>query len=368
MSLLNLTPTTVPMSIRLISSLAGMLFSLSCLAHPGGTDANGGHINRETNVYHCHSEKCVLPNLANQSAENIEAVSFNIQFLGNFKTRNNRALTELLAPYDLVLVQELVAPPYAGTFPDGTAYKPDKEAQVFFDMMQALGFVYYLSEEDTGTGDKIHLNSSATEWWVVFFKPDRISIAADLPSGFLSADRSNHEDYERVPYAFGLRTVMSGNDFVLISVHLQPGGSGKNTNRRQTELTAIAEWINEHDDTEKDFFIVGDMNFEDCAEIAEITPADLIALNSGSDCINTNTHPDGKPYDNVLFTAAGSKELQDNEGLEIIDLIGAMEKPWQAEFAQPFSAEDPEHRKNFRTRFSDHHPITFRLRVAEDDD
>ena len=370
MTLLNLTPTTVPMPIRLIlSSLAGLLLSLSCLAHPGGTDANGGHVNRDTNIYHCHSEECVLPDVANPVIEEeIKAVSFNIQFLGNFKKRNNRALTSLLAPYDLVLVQELVAPPYAGTFPDGTAFKPDKEAQVFFDMMQENGFEYHLSEEDTGTGVNNHLNSSATEWWVVFFKPDRITIAADLPGGYLAADRSNHQDYERVPYAFGLRTVMGGNDFVLISVHLQPGGSGKDTARRQSELAAIAEWINQSDDTEKDFFIVGDMNFEDCEEIAEIAPADLVALNAGPDCINTNTHPDGKPYDNVLFTAAGGEELQDDEGLEIIDLISAMEQPWQAEFGQPFSAAERKQRDDFRTRFSDHHPITFRLRVAEDDD
>lgn len=356
------------MLIRSILCLAALLFSQASLAHPGGIDTNGGHVNRKTNVYHCHKAHCVLPSAAHTPEKDLAVVSFNIQFLGHFKNRNNRALVDMLAPYDVVLVQELVAPPYAGAFPDGTPYRPDKEAQVFFDFMVAYGFDYYLSEEDTGTGDKNHVNSSATEWWVVFFKPGRIDFAADLPSGFLTADRSNHEDYERVPYAFGLRTVTGGNDVVLISVHLQPGDSDRDTIRRKTELASIAEWIDDNDNAEQDFFIVGDMNFEDCAEIDEITPTGLSALNSGSDCINTNVNSNGKPYDNVLFTAAGGEELQANEGLEVINLIRAMTQPWESEFSQPYSPDSAAHRNNFRTRFSDHHPIVFRLRVAEDDD
>ena len=42
------------MLIRSIICLGGMLFPLVCLAHPGGTDANGGHVDRRTGtVYHC---------------------------------------------------------------------------------------------------------------------------------------------------------------------------------------------------------------------------------------------------------------------------------------------------------------------------
>src|SRR5687767_11557374 len=59
----------------------------------------------------------------------VSVVSFNIQFLGNFKSRRNAELARLLAPHDLVFVQELVAPPYPGRFPDGSPFKPDKEAQ-----------------------------------------------------------------------------------------------------------------------------------------------------------------------------------------------------------------------------------------------
>ena len=72
--------------------------------------------------------------------------------------------------------------------------------------MQAQGYAYLLSEEDTGTKDRIHLINSATEWWVSFYRPEQVQPAPDLPVGFLAEDRSDHPDYERVPYAFGFRT------------------------------------------------------------------------------------------------------------------------------------------------------------------
>ena len=33
----------------------------SASAHPGGRDSNGGHVNRRTGEYHCHTDTCVLP-------------------------------------------------------------------------------------------------------------------------------------------------------------------------------------------------------------------------------------------------------------------------------------------------------------------
>ena len=41
----------------------------------------------------------------------IRVVSFNIKFLGHYRARANAQLADMLAGYDLVLVQELVAPP-----------------------------------------------------------------------------------------------------------------------------------------------------------------------------------------------------------------------------------------------------------------
>jgi hypothetical protein len=100
-------------------------------------------------------------------AQSLSICSFNIQFLGNSKVRDNVGLAEILKDYDLVVVQELLAPPYAGTFPNGEAFKPKPETRDFFDAMTNRGFTNVFSEEDTGPGTKNHLNSSATEWWGV---------------------------------------------------------------------------------------------------------------------------------------------------------------------------------------------------------
>src|ERR1044071_9304719 len=99
------------------------------------------------------------------TADTIRVCSFNIQFLGSSKKRDNAALATILKDYDIVVVQELIAPPFDGLFPDGTKYKPDREAAAFFQEMTKVGFTYAMSGEDTGSGPKNHINSSATEWW-----------------------------------------------------------------------------------------------------------------------------------------------------------------------------------------------------------
>ncbi len=149
----------------------------------------------------------------------LKLASFNIQFLGSSARRHNEGLAGLVGDQDIVLVQELVAPPFAGSFPpnpDGTVepFKPDPQAAAFFEAMRSRGFSWVMSEEDTGTGDRIHLNSTATEWWVAFYKPQAAAPATDLPGGFLASDRSNHPDYERVPFAFPFRNCSGTLDLV----------------------------------------------------------------------------------------------------------------------------------------------------------
>lgn len=129
-------------------------------------------------------------------------------WLGHFKKhgRENEALANILKPFDIVVVQELVAPPEDGNYPDGDTYCADPEAVAFFEAMKESGFTYKISEEDTGTNDEIHLSTPSTEWWVAFYDPNSVKCVSDIPSGFLADDRSNHPDYERVPYAFAFRT------------------------------------------------------------------------------------------------------------------------------------------------------------------
>ena len=55
----------------------------------------------------------------------LRIASFNIQFLGNSTERDNAALASILDPFDIVVIQEVVSPPYPGDFPDGEPFKPD---------------------------------------------------------------------------------------------------------------------------------------------------------------------------------------------------------------------------------------------------
>lgn len=346
-----------------------LFFAVPLQAHPGGQDSNGGHVNRATGEYHCHRSDCILPHIADASTGHLDIVSFNIQFLGNPKSRDEAALAALVSPYDIVVVQELVAPPFEGTFPDGTAYRPDPEAARFFEAMAASGFDYVLSEEDTGTNDNIHLNSTATEWWVTFYKPDVVEPATDLPQGYLAADRSNHPDYERVPYATAFRTLEGGNDFVLVSVHLKPGDGTADTSRREHELKTVASWVEAHDAVEKDFFILGDMNFKNCAEISAIIPMGYQALNTGTSCLMTNTNVNGpRPYDNVLLPASSANGLDGGGQFSVINLIEGMRVPWFEDFNAPYPGDVPYNHNAFRRRYSDHHPVTFKVLMGNDDD
>ncbi len=296
--------------------------------------------------------------------EPISVCSFNIQFLGNSRSRDDEALADVVAPYDIVVVQELVSPPYAGTFPDGKPLKPDSESAEFFDAMRDHGFQYVISEEDTGSGDRIHRNGSSTEWWVSFYKPNRVAPANDLPHGFLASDRSNHDYFERVPYAFGFRTLEAKLDFVLISVHLQPGDGPRNRARRAQELGAITAWINSHNQDERDFIILGDMNIENAKELAAVTPPGFISLND--ECRPTNTNVNSpKPYDHVMVNTTWTSEVDQTYDMQVINLLEELRDDWQS--SEPYPGA-PYNHNAFRAVYSDHHPVVFQLTVPPADD
>ncbi|QDU59865.1 Endonuclease/Exonuclease/phosphatase family protein [Planctomycetes bacterium Pan216] len=298
------------------------------------------------------------------AVDSITVCSFNIQFLGSSRSRDDAALVDVVDDYDVVVVQELVAPPYSGTFPDGSAYRPDKEAGHFFNAMRGAGFEYVLSSEDTGTGAKNHQNGSTTEWWVAFYKPTKVKPAADLPNGFLANDRTDHTDYERVPYAFGFRTIDGNSDFVLISVHLQPNNGPKARARRKQELTAIAQWIDANDAVERDFIILGDMNIENAKELASATPYGFVSLND--ECRPTNTNQNNpRPYDHVMINSAYSVEVDTKFDMQVIDLVKEVRPHWKK--STPFPG-DPYNHNEFRKYFSDHHPVVFRMNIPSFDD
>lgn len=292
------------------------------------------------------------------AGEPVRVCSFNIKWLGQTAAKENGVLAELVSASDVVVVQELVAPPTPGRYPNGQAYPADPEAAAFFRAMQQRQFTWWLSEENTGP-KKNHAAGTAAEWFVVFYRTNKVAPAPDLPHGFLSAQRVKHPDWDRVPYAFSFRTVDRSCDFVLISVHLHPtsGSRQRSQARRQQELAAIAGWIGRQPGLEKDYWIVGDMNIETLYEFRAIRPPSFVSLND--ECEPTTNGKVGKPYDHVLFQAYYSPEIDRGFGLRVLDI------------RQFLAARHPQlsvKPKEFAFRFSDHNPVVFQVQAARDDD
>jgi endonuclease/exonuclease/phosphatase family metal-dependent hydrolase len=287
--------------------------------------------------------------------------SFNIQFLGESKVRYNHELASILDSCDIAVIQELIAPPTDGNYPDGDSYFADPEAAGFFDEMETLGFDYSLSKEDTGPGEDNHKANKHTEWFVVFFK-DTVEVANDLPNRFIGRDLTGHKVYRRVPHAHSFRTVDGNLDFVILNVHLYPG-QGKKEERKK-ELKGIAKWVNRNDDIEKDFLIVGDMNLYTKTELDNATPSGWQSLNDEMDKTNTAASTHG-PYDHVMYRPAHTIEMDATFDQREMSLIEEMEPLWHGPGTYPGNPYD--HSK-FRKYFSDHVPISFRLNIPSQDD
>ena len=308
----------------------------------------------------------VIVGVSISAAETLTLCSFNIKWLGYSDERNCEALGLVLSNYDVIVVQEIVAPPYPGAFPDGAAYRPDAEVTAFFDeMTQVRGYDYLLSVEDTGMQVTNQQNSSRTEWFAIFYDPDKLEAAPGLPMQFIAADVTAHPVFDRVPYAFSLRDVETGYDFVLVSVHLHAGTAAADALDRQAELQGIADWIDAQPTDEEHYIVLGDMNFKDCDEVLASVPEGLRYLNPGYDdtchATNTSLHTE-RPYDNVLYTRGVAVDVI--FGLRVIDLVDGLAAVWNP-LGEPI--EDAYSDLDFVGQFSDHNPILFVITPASAD-
>lgn len=301
--------------------------------------------------------------------DTIDICSFNIQFLGHFKNRDNEFLSGLLNNFELILIQEMVAPPVNGMYPDGKKYKADVESKAFHDLMIANGFSYWMSEEDTGP-KKNHTASSASEWWIAYYKEDVLQAdSSERAYGFIDEKLTLNETFERVPYAFPFKALNGELNFTVISVHLAPGSSGTSKQKRSEELSGISKWINDRTEDNRDFLIAGDCNIENDAELQKILKEnewfdkqDLWSLNEN--CISTNTKcyesvSKGRPYDHVLYAEATVEDLIPGT-FDVIDLLRLCPEG-------SISSYSYDHDK-FRTKYSDHLPVTFKLLSDKDGD
>jgi histidinol phosphatase-like enzyme len=299
--------------------------------------------------------------------KSLHVCSFNIKWLGSSKSKENRKLVDLLVPFDLVIVQELVAPPYVGIYPSGQSYEGDAESAAFFDLMYDNGFRFFLSSEDTGK-NKNHSGSSQSEWFVVFYRDGVLRIDSSRCE-FISSPLVLNSTFDRVPYRFQFSTIDNTLDFSVINVHLA-SDEGAVTERKK-ELETIVTYATSQAFNEKDFLIVGDMNIQSKAEFATVLPLQWQSLND--ECRATNVasakNPDNqKPFDHVMyFSNYTSRDLDLVYDMQVVDLFNQYYPQWAAE--NPNAASISSWVNSFGSVFSDHYPVTFKMvyGVADDD-
>ncbi len=297
--------------------------------------------------------------------DTISICSFNIQFLGHFKARDNNTLSKILKPYDIVVIQEMVAPPVSGTFPsNGQKYKSDLESKAFADAMQKQGFSYWLSTEDTGP-TKNHVNSSASEWWITFYKDEIVVPDSSRYFGFLDTTLAGSLLYERVPFCLPFKSIDGKSTFSLISLHLKPGNGLADRTRRAGELKTLFDW-GAKQETNKDFIYLGDCNIYNEGEFIEFEKQAIYSLNKQCSSTNTKLYEDakkGKPYDHVFYTNSSEDEII-KESFKVVDLMEEIRTLYKGE-SFPYA---PYEHNLFRTIFSDHVPIYFNYILGMDKD
>lgn len=289
--------------------------------------------------------------------------SFNIQFLGHFKSRDNQGLAHVLSGFDIVVVQELVAPPVDGTYPNGDSFKADDESYAFVEEMRKVGFSYWLSEEDTGP-TKNHVNSSASEWFITFYKNSNVQPDSSRYVGFVDQTLVANDVYQRVPFVFPFKTT-NETTFSLVSVHLTPGESGAEKAKRAGELDAILSWPYTTSEENRDFFVLGDCNIYDNEEFKRFANDTIYSLNHA--CLNTvsKVYEDelkGKPYDHVFYYPSSNEDVLDNS-FEVIDLLGELKLIYPNDPA--FLNFDYQ---EFKQKYSDHLPVVFKVITGKDTD
>jgi len=311
---------------------------------------------------------CVLlaTSLGVAALESLTVCSFNINQLGHYPEKDGRALAHVLAGFDIVVVQGIVAPPYDGTFPDGDPYEPEGHVAEFFDDMTARwGYAYSLSEEDTGKRLLNHSNEPWTEWSVVFYDSSKLLLADGLPNEYIAEDVTANPLFDRVPHAFSLQHIDTGFDFVVISVNLHSGSDTADRVRRAGELQAISAWIDGQKTGETEYIILGSLNFADCTEALSCTPSACQFLNPtySGDCLSTDaTLNPASPFDGVLFTQR--VEVDFVFGLRVIDLVYGLAAVWNP-YGEPMDTAYEEH--GFTRTLSTHNPIVFRFQLASGD-
>ncbi len=329
-----------------VSKLALCLLIFSVLvhnlgyAHPGRTDANGGHYNRTTGEYHKHdkegtqaaesdTDQVVSQNTITSDAKHSELklAAWNIRIMSNNSRTDAelQAIARILADYDFIAIVELR---------DEVVLK--RTQKILMQMGKA--YQYQLSPA-VGRGVK--------EQYAFLYKEDLVSV---ISRGELYPDAADgKDDFSRDPYWATFRA--GAFDFSVIAVHVIWGDT---VGPRKAEVSALADvyrYVQEVNGAEEDVLLVGDFNrnpndAESYSQIMAIPS--MIRLFE----LPQKSHiRDSSLYDNIFFQKNHVKEYLNRSGIDRFD-------------ETDFGNDD----KAANLAVSDHRPVWAVFSITQDDD
>jgi endonuclease/exonuclease/phosphatase family metal-dependent hydrolase len=309
-------------------------------AHPGRTDANGGHYNRKTGEYHKHvkegaqstdtdTDLVVSQDTLTSDAEyaELKLAAWNIRIMSD-KSRTDaelQAIARILIDYDFIAIVELR---------DEMVLK--RTQKILMQMGKA--YQYQLSPA-VGRGVK--------ERYAFLYKEDLVSV---ISQGELYPDAADgKDDFSRDPY---WATFRAGEfDFSVITVHVIWGDT---VGPRKAEVRALADvyrYVQEVNGAEEDVLLVGDFNrnpndAESYSQIMAIPS--MIRLFE----LPQKSHiRDSSLYDNIFFQMDAVTEYLDRSGIDKFD-------------ETDFGNDD----KAANLAVSDHRPVWAVFSIDRDDD
>lgn len=292
-------------------------------AHPGKTDAKGGHYNRKTGEYHYHggakprapvnktltaspnlgevvTPPTVTPGITGQVSRRSELklAAWNIRIFSD----NSRDDTELqkiaqtLIDYDFIAISEL---------------RDEKVLKRVQRILSESGAEYgYLMSDPVGRA-----GSPYRERYAFLYYKGLVSVVKD---GELYPDAVDGEDdFVRDPY---WATFRAGKfDFSVIAVHVVWGDTAAGRRAEIMELAEVYQYVQEANGAEDDVLLVGDFNREPDDTIAY---GNLMALPSMIQLFQLpqKSHiRDSSLYDNIFFQSDHVTEYLGNSGIDKFD-------------------------------------------------
>ena len=284
------------------------ILSSVAFAHPGRTDANGGHTDRKTGEYHKHvkedsqsaetdTDLVVSQNTITSDDEPsaLKLAAWNIRIFSD-NSRNDAELQKIartLIDYDFIAISELR---------DEVVLKRTQR------ILLQMGKMYdYQFSPAVGRGVK--------ERYAFLYREDLVSV---VKRGELYPDAADGKnDFARDPY---WATFRAGEfDFSVIVVHVI---WGDRVAGRQAEVRALADvyrYVQEANGDEEDVLLVGDFNREPDDLIAY---GNLMALTSMTYLFRLpqKSHiRDSSLYDNIFFQTDFVKEYLGRSGIDRFD-------------------------------------------------